>query len=144
MAPIRTKRRGNAAIRSGNWTTRSRIRSRLPTRPQSRSRRPPGKTRSLRTSRDDSRLAGRLEHDGVHRLARRLAGPHHELERLVIALAGVDRGVEQHLALPSGGLDAAGEEQGVAEHDDAILVPQVEMPNRKSTRLNSSHANISY
>src|SRR5688572_9747789 len=40
------------------------------------------------------RLADGLEHRGVERFARALAGPDHELERLVVALAGVECGIE--------------------------------------------------
>ena len=56
-----------------------------------------------------------------------LAGPDHELEGREIALAGIERGDEQRLALPAGGLDAAGQHQRVAEHHHAFLGPQVEM-----------------
>src|ERR1700730_4636277 len=75
------------------------------------------------------RLTLRLEHGGVERLARRLAGPDHELERREITLAGVERGAEQRLALTARSLDTARRDQGVAVHDDAVLRPQVEVPD---------------
>src|SRR5262249_18771278 len=46
------------------------------------------------------RLASGLEHGGLERLAGTLAGPDHELERRIVALAGIERGREQHFALP--------------------------------------------
>src|SRR5258708_4329126 len=73
------------------------------------------------------RLADGFEHRGVERLARALAGPDHELERLEIALRGVERGIQQRLALPARDLDAAGEQQRVTEHHDAVLGPHVEV-----------------
>ena len=51
----------------------------------------------------------------MHRLAGAGAGPHHELEGLIIALAGVDGGVQQHLALATRGFDAAREDQGIKQ-----------------------------
>src|SRR5436305_8462683 len=77
------------------------------------------------------RLAGSLEHCGVERLARAFAGPDHELECLEIALRGVERGIEQRFALAPRNLDAAGEQQRMAEHDDAILGPHVEVTDPK-------------
>ena len=61
---------------------------------------PPSRDRSVAGPRCLG-LAGGLEHGGIQRLARALAGPDDELERLVVALAGVERGVEQGLALPA-------------------------------------------
>src|SRR6266851_4385328 len=75
------------------------------------------------------RLPLRLEHRGVERLARGLAGPDHELEGREVALAGVERGSEQRLALPARGFDAAGQHQRVAVHDQAVLDPEIEMPD---------------
>ena len=65
----------------------------------------------------------------VQRLAGRLAGPEHELERLIIPLAGVDRRLEQHLALTVGRLRAPGEQERVAEHHYILGAPQIEMPD---------------
>src|SRR5256885_14217639 len=73
------------------------------------------------------RLAGGVEHCGVERLARRLSGPDHELERLEIAFRGIERGVEQRLALAARNLDAAGEQQRVTEHHDAVFGTHVEV-----------------
>src|SRR5215510_3736368 len=73
------------------------------------------------------RLPLGLEHGGVERLARRLSRPDHELERRKVALAGIERGGEQCLALPAGGFDAAGEHQRMAIHDQAVLDPEVEV-----------------
>src|SRR3954454_5117907 len=73
------------------------------------------------------RLSGGLEHRGVERLARAFAGPDHELECLEVAFRGVERGIEQRLALTPRNLDAAGEQQRMAEHHDAVLGPHVEV-----------------
>src|SRR5260370_10321160 len=67
----------------------------------------------------------RLEHRGVERLACGLAGPDHELEGREVALAGIERGAEQRLALPARGFDAAGQHQRVAVHDQAVLDPEI-------------------
>src|SRR5262245_23483612 len=75
------------------------------------------------------RLPLRVEHGGVERLARRLARPDHELEGGEVALAGVECGREQRLALPARRFDAAGKHQRVAIHDQSVLNPQVEMPD---------------
>ena len=61
-----------------------------------------------------SRLAARFEHGRFKRLARVLAGPQHELEGLVVALAGIERHAEQHLALAVGRRDSAAEHKGMA------------------------------
>src|SRR5712671_3930764 len=74
-------------------------------------------------------LALGLEHGGVERLARLLARPDHELEGREIALAGVERGSEHCLALPARRVDPAGQHQGVPIHDQAVLGPEVEMPD---------------
>src|SRR5258705_7799106 len=76
-----------------------------------------------------SGLAGGLEHRGIKRVARRLAGPHHELERRIIALAGIKRGREQRLALPARRFDAAGKNQGGPVHHQAGLNPEIGMPD---------------
>src|SRR4051812_46719173 len=73
------------------------------------------------------RLARRLEHCGVQRLAGGLAGPDHELERREIALAAFESARQQRLALLARGLDPAREHQRVAEHHHAVLGPQVEV-----------------
>src|SRR4029077_1362635 len=78
-----------------------------------------------------SRLAAGFEHARFQRFAGVLAGPKHELERLVMALASTERDAEQSLALRICGLDAAREHQRVAEHDDAVLEPDVEMSDPK-------------
>src|SRR3984957_7513423 len=75
----------------------------------------------------DSRLSRRLEHDGIERPAGALARPHHELEGLVVAFAGIERDAEHRLALRVGCGDAGGEHDGVAEHDDAVFEPGIEM-----------------
>src|SRR5262245_29837567 len=75
------------------------------------------------------RLPLRVEHGGVERLARRLARPDDELEGGEVALAGVECGCEQRLALPARRFDAAGKHQRVAIHDQSVLNPQVEMPD---------------
>src|SRR5260221_11949997 len=76
-----------------------------------------------------SRLSRGLEHDGIQRLAGALAGPHHELEGLVVAFAGIERDAEHRLALAIGRSDAGGEHDGMAEHDDTVIEPSVEMPD---------------
>src|SRR5215475_1700568 len=75
------------------------------------------------------RLPLRLEHGGVERLARGLAGPDHELEGREVALAGVERGAQERFALPARGFDAAGQHQRVPVHDQPVLGPEVEMPD---------------
>src|SRR5690349_1647713 len=75
----------------------------------------------------DLRLSLRLEHGGVERLARGLAGPDHELEGREVALAGIERGAEQRLALPARGFDPAGQHQRMAVHDQPVLRPQIEV-----------------
>src|SRR4051794_33323557 len=77
------------------------------------------------------RLARGIEHRGVERFARALARPDHELERLEITLRGIERGVEERLALPPCYFDAPCEQQRVAEHHHAILDPHVEVANPK-------------
>ncbi len=74
-----------------------------------------------------SRLARGLEHGGIHRFARGLAGPDHELKCREVTLAGIERGAEHRLALPVRRGDPAGKNQRMAEHDDAVLRPDVEM-----------------
>src|SRR5207248_10163944 len=73
------------------------------------------------------RLARRIEHCGVKRLARGLAGPDHELERLEITLRGIERGIEQRLALASRDFDATGQQQRMTEHHDTVLGPHIEV-----------------
>src|ERR1700740_3502909 len=81
-------------------------------------------TARLRRAPRRSGLAGGLEHGGIERLARALAGPDHELEGREIAFAGVERGAEQRLALLAGRWNAAGEHQRMPVHDDAVLHPE--------------------
>src|SRR5674476_160196 len=69
------------------------------------------------------RLALGVEHRRTHGFRRGLAGPHHELECRVIALAGVD-GADQHaLALRGRGGEAAGQHQRLPVHDHAGMGP---------------------
>ncbi len=70
-----------------------------------------GGTAPRRTRLGSLRLARRLEHGGFHRLARALARPDHELERRVVALAGIEPAREQHLALALRRFDAARQHQ---------------------------------
>src|SRR5262245_13621983 len=74
-----------------------------------------------------SGFARGLEQGGVDRLAGAGARPYHELEGLVVAFAGVDGGIQQHLALPPRRLDATCQDERVAEHHHAVLAPPVEM-----------------
>src|SRR6516165_7193765 len=76
-----------------------------------------------------SSLAGGLEHGGLERLARALAGPDHELKGREVPLAGIQRGPEQRFALPARGRHAPGQHQGMPVHDDPVLRPEVEMPD---------------
>src|SRR5947199_5393739 len=76
-----------------------------------------------------SGLALCLEHGGVERLARRLAGPDHKLKCGKIALAAIKRGAEQGFALATGRFHAAREHEGVAIHAEPLRGPKVEMPN---------------
>src|SRR3712207_8906675 len=54
-----------------------------------------------------------------------------------------DLGIEHQRGRPMGD-DAPVDRQDVVEACGARYVPVTETPDRKSTRLNSSHANISY
>src|SRR5262249_7366995 len=90
---------------------------------------PPNGKRSAGRALRPLRLALRLEHGGVERLARRFARPAHKLEGGEIALAGIERGAEQRLALPARGIDATGQHQRMPVHDQPVLTPQVEMPD---------------
>src|SRR6266481_1265673 len=81
--------------------------------------------------RSASRLSGGFEHHRFERLARALAGPQHELEGLVVALAGVERDAEQSFALGVCRRDAAGEHERMTEHDEAVIDPDVEMSDPK-------------
>src|SRR3984957_3978444 len=78
---------------------------------------------------DVSRLARGLEHGRVEGVGGAFSRPDHELERLEVALARFQRGSQRRLALRARGRDAAGEQQRVAEHDQPVLEPQVEMPD---------------
>src|ERR1700693_727619 len=76
-----------------------------------------------------SSLACGLEHGGIEGLAGSLAGPDHELEGREIALAAIERGPQQSFALPARGFHAARQDQRVPVHHDAVLGPQIEMPD---------------
>src|SRR5579862_6377062 len=76
---------------------------------------------------EPSRLSRGLEHDRIERLAGFPAGPHHELEGLVVTFAGIERDAEDRLALGVGRGNAGGEHDGVAEHDDTVIQPRIEM-----------------
>src|SRR5581483_10633599 len=81
--------------------------------------RPPGASRR-------SRLAFRLEHGGGERLPALLAGPDDVLEGLVVALAGLERRLQQGLALVRRG-ERAVQHQALPEHDEAFVRPQIEV-----------------
>src|SRR5262245_10809391 len=72
-------------------------------------------------------LARSVERGGVERLARRLAGPNDKLESRKVALAGIERALEQRAALFARRLHAAGQNQRVTEHRHAVLGPEIEM-----------------
>src|SRR3712207_9370868 len=98
-------------------------------------RRPPRSTLFPYTTLFRSALQ-RLEHEGEHALT-----PAHAIRALVERPAAVPRGEDA-----GGGDGIRAEVSGEAEdrgapHDCLITVPG---QDRKSTRLNSSHANISY
>src|SRR5215813_4147422 len=76
-----------------------------------------------RAVRVELRLAGGLEQDRFERLGGALAGPDDELECLIVAFAGVERRAERRLALQARGRDAAGEQEGVAEHHQPVGEP---------------------
>src|SRR5262245_27927065 len=115
---------GNAGTRfsveNAHYTRRARRRNR--SRPSCR-RAGPARGGGLPAS----GFAGGLEQGGAARLARAGAGPQDELDRLVVALAGVDGGVARNLALPPRGFDSARQDEGMAEHHHAVLAPPVEM-----------------
>src|SRR5438105_6827681 len=89
----------------------------------------PAMTNTITSTQARLRLAVGLEHHRVDRLARRLAGPDHELECRVMAFAGVGGGRQHRLALLGGCGRPAGEDQRLAEHHQARLEPEVEMPD---------------
>src|SRR5690242_18765249 len=78
-----------------------------------------------------SRLAGGLKHCSVERLAGALAGPEHELERLIVAFAGFERSGEQGFALRPRWGDATCQNQRVAVHRKTVLEPEIKMPDPK-------------
>ncbi len=67
-----------------------------------------------------------LEHDRGQGMAAVLAGPDHELEGLEIALAGLERGPQQGLALARRRQRAV-QHQALAVHDEALVAPDVEV-----------------
>src|SRR5664279_2683765 len=71
----------------------------------------------------------RFKHDGAERFLAGFASPHDELKRLIIAFAGAYRAGEHGLALMAVQLGAAGEQDGVPEHNHALGRPNVEMPD---------------
>src|SRR6266540_6298863 len=75
------------------------------------------------------RLAGGLEHGGFERFAGALARPDDELERRVIALAGIKGVRQQHLALPPRGFDAARKHERMTKHHEPIVGPEIEVPD---------------
>src|SRR5271165_3920314 len=82
-----------------------------------------GKARRLRPS----GRAARLEGGEGDRLARGAIGPEHELERLIVRLAGGDRRFHHRRALGVARAGPAGEAQRMAEHHQVLLPPKVEM-----------------
>src|SRR5262245_3724804 len=77
-------------------------------------------------------LPGCLEHRGVERFARGLAGPDHELEGRKIAFAGLECRPEQRLALFARGLRAACEHEGVSKHHNALGHPMIKVADPKT------------
>src|ERR1700730_5341016 len=75
------------------------------------------------------RAAGGLEQARIECVARALAGPDHELEGLKVAFAGLHGGPEQSLALIIRRRAAARQYQGLPEHDQAVLLPEIEVPD---------------
>src|SRR6266436_4345974 len=77
-----------------------------------------------------SGLAGAFENGRRHGFLRPLAAPENELEGRVIVLAGFHR--EMQVSLSLGGTDRGiREDQNVAEHDRAVLGPEVEMAEKE-------------
>src|SRR5277367_335104 len=74
-----------------------------------------------------SRVAVGLEHRELERFLGAAAGPEDELESLIMFLARRERRVDDRAALQIAGLRAAGKAMGVAEHDDVLLAPEIEM-----------------
>src|SRR6516162_8995982 len=72
-------------------------------------------------------LALGLEHRRIKGFARRLAGPNHELKSWEVALADVQRGSQERLALAICRLDPPRQHQSVAIHDEPLLVPKIEV-----------------
>ena len=75
------------------------------------------------------RLALGVKHRGAHGFRGGLAGPDHELERRVIALAGVERAHQHSLALRGLGGHPARQHQRLSVHDHAGVGPDIEMPD---------------
>src|ERR1700758_4706444 len=73
------------------------------------------------------RLALGVEHRGRQRLARRLAGPDHELECREVEFPGVVGAGQHALSLCDGGDQAAVQHQRLPVHDHAGVGPQIEM-----------------
>src|ERR1700722_4983574 len=73
------------------------------------------------------RSAG-FERGERNRLARVAIGPQDELERLIIGLTGVERGLDYGAALRVARASAPRQAQGVAKHHHVLLAPLVEMP----------------
>src|SRR3712207_7575092 len=81
----------------------------------------------------------------IRRPPRSTLFPYTTLFRSVLAVAD---GEAQHFPVPVGG-DAGGDDDGLGDHpavDPGLAVGgiQKDVGDRKSTRLNSSHANMSY
>src|SRR5579871_6339560 len=76
---------------------------------------------------DESSFPVGVEHRGRHGFGRRLAGPHHELERRKIALAGGERFRQHALTLRRGGGHAARQHKRLTVHDHASVGPEIEM-----------------
>src|SRR5579872_3943454 len=74
-------------------------------------------------------LALGVEHRRAHGFGRRLARPDHELERRIVAFAGVERADQHGLALRGGSCHPARQYQGLAVHDHAGVGPDVEVPD---------------
>src|SRR5215468_1100502 len=75
-----------------------------------------------------SGLADRLENGGGQRLGRALAGPHHVLEGGIEALAFADRHLDEVIELLGREPRRAAQGDGMAEHRQAFLGPQIEVP----------------
>src|SRR5690606_21747929 len=75
----------------------------------------------------DSSFAYRFEHDLAERVRGALASPYHELEGLIVEIAGIGGRAQQRLALLRADFSPARQQVRIAEQHHALVIPDVEM-----------------